>query len=109
MMQWKNWLYSPTKHRVSSRVLICHFDEASLVYGLGVLAKLRSAGIPSEIYPDHAKIKKQLDFGNKKRVSFVIVIGSDEVANGLLTIKDMATGDQKKLTVDQIIAELQNT
>jgi histidyl-tRNA synthetase len=99
----------PNEAQLSSRVLICHFDEASMVYGIGVLAKLRSAGISSEIYPDHAKIKKQLDFGNKKRVSFVIVIGSDEVANGLLTIKDMTTGDQKKLTVDQIIAELQNT
>ena len=99
----------PNEAQLSSRVLICHFDEASLVYGIGVLAKLRSAGISSEIYPDHAKIKKQLDFGNKKRVSFVIVIGSDEVANGVLTIKDMATGDQKKLTLDQIIAELQNT
>ena len=98
----------PSEAQFSSRILICHFDEASLVYGLGVLAKLRSAGIPSEIYPDHSKIKKQLDFGNKKKVSFVIVIGSDEVANGLLTIKDMATGDQKKLSVDQIIAELQN-
>jgi histidyl-tRNA synthetase len=97
----------PQEAQISSRVLICHFDEASLVHGLGVLAKLRSKGIPSEIYPDHAKIKKQLDFGNKKRVSFVIVIGSDEVASGVLTIKDMATGDQKKLTVDQIIAELQ--
>jgi histidyl-tRNA synthetase len=97
----------PEEAQVSSRVLICHFDEASLIHGLGVLANLRSAGIPSEIYPDHAKIKKQLDFGNKKRVSFVIVIGSDEVANGVLTIKNMATGEQKKLTVDQIIAELQ--
>jgi histidyl-tRNA synthetase len=97
----------PEEAQVSSRVLICHFDEASLIHGLGVLANLRSAGIQSEIYPDHAKIKKQLDFGNKKRVSFVIVIGSDEVANGVLTIKNMATGEQKKLTVDQIIAELQ--
>ena len=97
----------PQEAQISSRVLICHFDEASLVHGLRVLANLRSAGIPSEIYPDHAKIKKQLDFGNKKRVSFVIVIGSDEVTSGVLTIKDMATGDQKKLTVDQIIAQLQ--
>jgi histidyl-tRNA synthetase len=78
-----------------------------LVYGLGVLARLRSSGISSEIYPDQGKIKKQLDFGNKKRVSFVIVIGSEEVASGLLTIKNMATGEQEKLTVDQIISRFQ--
>jgi histidyl-tRNA synthetase len=97
----------PEETQVSSQVLICHFDEASLVYGLGVLAKLRSSGISSEIYPEHAKIKKQMDFGNKKRVSYVIVIGSDEVATGSLTLKNMATGEQEKLTIEQIISKLQ--
>lgn len=96
----------PQEAQLSSKVLICHFDEASLVYGVGVLAKLRSAGIASEIYPQHAKINKQLDFGNKKRVPYVIVIGSDEVASGSLTLKNMVTGDQQKLTIDQIIANL---
>lgn len=97
----------PEEAQQSSKVLICHFDEASLVYGLGALAKLRAAGISSEIYPEHAKIKKQLDFGNKKKVAYVMVIGSDELASGQLTIKNMATGDQEKLTLDQIIARLE--
>lgn len=99
----------PEETELSSQVLICHFDDASMVYGLGVLAKLRSAGISSEIYPEQAKIKKQLDFGNKKKVSYVIVIGSDEVAAGILTLKNMTTGDQKKLTVDEIISSIQKT
>jgi histidyl-tRNA synthetase len=77
-----------------------------MVHGVGVLAKLRSAGIASEIYPQNAKINKQLDFGNKKKVPYVIVIGSDEVASGYLALKNMATGDQEKLTIDQIIAKL---
>lgn len=97
----------PPEAQVSSKVLICHFDEASMVHGIGVLAKLRAAGISSEIYPQHAKINKQLDFGNKKRVSYVIVIGSEEVASGLLALKNMTSGDQEKLSLDQIIARLQ--
>lgn len=97
----------PQEAQLSSKVLICFFDEASMVYGLGVLAKLRAAGISSEIYPEHAKIKKQLDFGNKKKVAYVMVIGSEEVASGQLTIKNMANGEQEKLTLEQIISRLQ--
>ncbi len=67
----------PKDAQVSSKVLICHFDDASFRYGLNVLSKLRHAGIASEIYPDLAKIKKQLDFGNKKMVPYTIVIGSE--------------------------------
>jgi histidyl-tRNA synthetase len=99
----------PQEAGLSSRVLICHFDDASFVYGLGILSKFRAGGISSEIYPEQAKIKKQLDFGNKKKVSYVIVIGSDEVSSGMLTIKHMASGEQEKLTLDQIIAKLQKT
>ena len=91
---------------VSSRVLICHFDEESMRYGLHVLTRLRTEGIASEIYPDVTKLKKQLDFANKKGIPFTIVIGSDEMKSGMLSCKDMGKGDQEKLTVDQIIQKL---
>jgi histidyl-tRNA synthetase len=90
----------------SSKVLICYFDEASMRYGLGILAKLRAAGIASEIYPDQSKIKKQLDYGNKKMIPYTIVIGSEEMNNGLLAFKNMNTGDQEKLALEQIIQKL---
>ena len=96
----------PKETQVSSKVLLCHFDEASMIYSLGVLATLRAAGIASEIYPDQAKIKKQLDYANKKMVSYTLVIGSDEVQSGVLAFKNMATGEQEKLTVEQIISKL---
>jgi histidyl-tRNA synthetase len=96
----------PKDAQVSSKVLICHFDDASLKYGLGVLSKLRAAGIASEIYPDLAKLKKQLDFANKKMIPYTIVIGSDEVNSGSLAFKDMGTGEQVKLTSDQIIQKI---
>lgn len=91
---------------VSSRVLVCHFDEESLHYGLSVLTKLRTSGIASEIYPEPSKIKKQLDFANKKGIPFTIVIGSDEIKSGQLALKDMERGEQEKLSLEQIIQKL---
>jgi len=96
----------PAAARISSTVLICHFDEVSLQYGLGVLGKLRAEGISSEIYPEVAKIKKQLEYGNKKLVAYTLVIGSDEMQSGSLTLRKMATGEQENLSLEQIISKL---
>jgi histidyl-tRNA synthetase len=96
----------PRDTQVSSRVLVCHFDEDSMRYGLSILTKLRAAGIGSEIYPDVSKIKKQLDFANKKGIPFTIVIGSDEIKSGQLALKDMERGEQEKLSIEQIIQKL---
>ena len=96
----------PDEAQISSKVLICHFDEASQLFGLKVLSALRNAGIASEIYPDHAKIKKQLDYANKKMVAYTIVIGSEEMESGMLAFKNMATGEQQKSDVQSIIDAL---
>ncbi len=96
----------PKDTQASSKVLICHFDEPSQHYGLGILTALRNAGISSEIYPDQSKIKKQLDYANKKMIPFTLVIGSEEVESGMLAFKDMEKGEQEKLSVDQIISKL---
>lgn len=96
----------PKDTQISSKVLLCHFDDESLRYGLGVLAKLRTAGIAAEIYPEPVKIKKQLDYANKKMIPYTIVIGSDEMAAGVLAFKDMNKGEQDKLTVESIIEKL---
>ena len=96
----------PKDAQVSSKVLICHFDEESMRYGLGIVAQLRASGIASEIYPDVTKLKKQLDFANKKNIPFTIVIGSDEMKTGLFPLKDMNKGEQDKLTIEQIVQKL---
>ena len=96
----------PEDAQRSSKVLICHFDDESLRYGLGVLTKLRTNGIAAEIYPDVTKLKKQLDFANKKGIPFTIVVGSEEIKSGLLPCKDMNKGEQEKLTIEQIIQKL---
>jgi histidyl-tRNA synthetase len=96
----------PKDAQISSKVLICHFDEESMRYGLKTLTSLRNAGVSSEIYPDITKIKKQLDYANKKMIPFAIVIGSDEVKSGELAFKDMEKGEQHKLKVEEIIARI---
>lgn len=96
----------PKSAQATSKVLICHFDDESFHYGLGILNRLRGAGIASEIYPDMAKLKKQLDYANKKQVAYTIVIGSDEIKSGELAFKDMSKGEQEKLNIEQIIEKL---
>lgn len=96
----------PKDTQLSSKILICHFDDESMRYGLGILTKLRASGIASEIYPDVAKLKKQLDFSNKKEIPFTIIIGSEEIKTGLLAYKDMDRGEQRTLTIEQIIQKL---
>jgi histidyl-tRNA synthetase len=96
----------PQEAQISSKVLICHFDDESKLYGLKVLQSLRSNGIASEIYPDKVKIQKQLEYANKKMIPYTIVIGSDEVKSGMLAFKNMKTGEQEKLAIFEIISLL---
>lgn len=97
----------PAETQVSSKVLVCHFDEAGMRYGLGVLQQLRSNGIAAEIYPDLTKkVNKQLEYADKKSIPFTIVIGSDEMSSGVLSFKDMKKGEQTKKSIGDIISSL---
>jgi histidyl-tRNA synthetase len=97
----------PKEAQVSSKVLICHLDEESLYYGLTVLKQLRGAGIAAEVYPDTTKVKKQLEYANRKKIPYTIVIGSEEVQSGSLALKNMENGEQVKATVSEIIERLE--
>lgn len=96
----------PKKAQNASKALVCHFDEPSFNYGLGVLTSLRKAGIASEIYPDLTRIKKQLDYANKKQIPYALVIGSEEISSGLLSLKNLETGAQEKFYLEQIVDQL---
>lgn len=89
-----------------TKVLICCFDENALDYSLPLVQKLRKQGINSEVYPDIAKLKKQLEYANKKNIPYVIIIGSEEINSSLLTFKDMQQGLQEKLTAEDIIRKI---
>jgi histidyl-tRNA synthetase len=68
--------------------------------------ELRQHGIPVEVYPDNAKMKKQLAYADAKGIPFVVLAGSEEIASGLLSLRNMTSGEQEKLTVNQIIERL---
>jgi histidyl-tRNA synthetase len=96
----------PAGANQSTRVLICCFDQEGELYALPLLQQLRDNNINAELYPAGAKIKKQLDYANNKNIPYTVVIGSDEMQSGALAFKDMASGQQEKLTAKEIVAKL---
>jgi len=89
----------PASAEVGTKVLISNFDAAAEKYALPIVQQLRNAGIAAELYPSSAKLKKQMAYADAKNIPYVILIGGDEIASGELTLKDMQSGEQKKLTV----------
>ncbi len=85
-------------------VLLVPFDADGRAVALPLLNQLRQADTSAEMYPDLAKVKKMLDYANAKRIPLVVLIGSEEVQTGQLTLKNMLTGVQEKLTADELIA-----
>jgi histidyl-tRNA synthetase len=96
----------PTDTNQTTKVLICCFDAEGEKFALPLLHSLRRADVNAELYPAGAKMKKQLDYANNKRIPFTIVIGSDEMESGLLTFKDMGSGVQERLTAEEILERL---
>jgi histidyl-tRNA synthetase len=94
----------PENQSVSTQVMITNFDADAEAYGLGILRQLRESGINAELYPDASKLKKQFDYADRKRIPYVLIIGSEEIQTGILSLKNMKTGEQQKLGLEQILA-----
>jgi len=93
----------PNETAVSSRVLLANFGEKESMYSLDLLSKLHDAGISAEIYPDAAKLNKQLSYANSKHIRFVVLAGANEIREGLLSVKDMENGEQHKVKGEQLV------
>ncbi|WP_316802558.1 histidine--tRNA ligase [Pedobacter nototheniae] len=93
----------PSSAEVGTKVLISNFDAEAETHALPILQQFRNAGISAELYPSSAKLKKQMAYADAKKIPYVILIGGDEIASGELTLKDMQSGEQKKLTVLAIL------
>ena len=83
-----------------------NFGETEADYCLKALRDLRKAGINSELYPDTAKMKKQMTYANKKGIPYVVLVGEDEMSSGLLTVKNMNDGTQSNLSSIDLIKKL---
>lgn len=98
----------PESTAAGTKVLISNFDEAAELYALPIVQQLRNANIAAELYPTAAKLKKQMSYADDKKIPFVILIGSDELESGLLTLKDMHSGVQEKLTLNDIVEKIKD-
>jgi histidyl-tRNA synthetase len=96
----------PASAAQGTKVLISNFDEAAEIYALPILQQIRAKGIAAELYPSAAKLKKQMSYADGKNIPYVILIGGDEMESGLLTLKNMESGEQEKLDVNSIIEKL---
>ena len=97
----------PESVAASTTLLFVSFGEAEQNYCLPLLTKVRKAGINSEIYPEaKAKMKKQMGYADDKKIPFVVIVGGDEMQTGKLTLKNMTSGEQEKLTIDEVIKKL---
>ncbi|MDN5201361.1 histidine--tRNA ligase [Fulvivirgaceae bacterium BMA10] len=98
----------PKDNLISTKVLIANFGADSEKHALTTLKKLRDTEIKSEIYPDAVKLKKQLNYADKKAIPFVIMIGEDEIKNGSFTLKDMQKGQQERLDLEALLNKLKD-
>jgi len=101
-------LLFPPADAQALKVLLIAFDDATHRYAFGIAGRLRSAGINAELYPEPAKLKKQMKYANERRVPFTLLIGSEEMQSGRLSLKDMHSGEQEALPLDTILSRLQS-
>lgn len=88
----------------ATQVLFINFGEKETAYCFPFVAKARKAGIRTEIFPDKAKMKKQMGYANAKNIPYVVLAGENEINEGKLMLKDMQTGEQTLITIDELIA-----
>ncbi|MBP5388503.1 MAG: histidine--tRNA ligase [Prevotella sp.] len=92
----------------ATKVLFINFGDAETAYCLPLANRLRQAGISCEIYPDKAKMKKQMGYANAKHIPFVALAGDNEIAEQKVTLKNMETGEQSLLTIEEMVNVVEN-
>ncbi len=88
-------------------VLFINFGESEALYSLKAIKALRQQGINAELYPDTSKMKKQMNYANKRQISNVVLVGDEELLSNNYTLKDMSTGEQQKLSLEALIKAIQ--
>lgn len=92
----------PESAAAGTKVLFVNFGEKEAAYALPLLQQLREAGVRTELYPDNAKMKKQMKYANDKQIPFVVMIGEEEMSSGKLSVKNMESGEQSKISIEQL-------
>lgn len=96
----------PADSLQTTQLLFVNFGKAEETYLLPQVAKVRAAGIRTELYPEPVKMKKQMSYADNKKIPFVAIVGETEMEAGRINLKNMITGEQSLVTVDQLISQL---
>jgi histidyl-tRNA synthetase len=96
----------PERSEQDTTLLFVNFGEQEVQHIIPILGRLRESGIASEIYPDQVKMKKQMNYANSRKIPYVALVGEQEVKDGVVTLKEMESGNQEQLTPDQLVEKL---
>ncbi len=96
----------PEDVNCSTKVLFVNLGEKEEAASMSLLKDLRDAGIAAEIYPESSKMKKQMEYANRRSIPYVVIIGSQELEEGVATVKDMRSGDQQKVAFAEIVKSI---
>lgn len=96
----------PKDTKEATKLLFVNFGETEVLYILPIVAKLRAEGYACELYPDSAKMKKQMQYANDRQIPFVAIVGGDEIAQNKVLIKNMATGEQELVDKDAVAGKI---
>lgn len=91
----------------STEVLVMNFGGPETIYELDIVQRLRKIGVRSEFYPDQVKLKKQLSYAGTRKIPYVIIAGEEEMKNNEFTLRDMTTGEQKRLPLSDLESFIQ--
>ena len=92
----------PKELRSTTQILFATFGADELKYALGWAKELRAKGISVEVYPEPTKMKKQMSYADAKQIPYVAIVGGDEMASNTVMLKNMASGEQKQVTLDEL-------
>jgi histidyl-tRNA synthetase len=96
----------PSNLAHSATLLFCPMDDSALKQAFGMAHRCRSAGISCEVYPQAAKLKKQLGYANANSISFAVILGQDEMSSGKMTLKNLITGEQELVGFDELLIKI---
>lgn len=96
----------PKDANTTTQVLFVNFGSQEELYCLPILKTLRANGINAEIYPDASKMKKQMTYADKKGIPYVALVGENEMKSGIVSLKNMTSGEQENLTTEELIQKL---
>ena len=96
----------PEEVNFSTRVFLTNLGEEEQTAALGLLRQLRQAGIAAEIYPEPGKMKKQMEYANRRGIPYVVIVGSQELEAGVVTLKEMRSGEQRQVPLAEVAGVL---